>query len=80
MERKSALVPASVSLDSNLVFGIMPEQIGSELVNLTNRSNRKHIRYQLIQHGYIVPDGETWKMRMPLFDFWLRKFAETFPG
>ena len=36
-------------------------------------------RYRLELHGYIVKDGEGWKMRVPLFEEWLRKFIETFP-
>ena len=36
-------------------------------------------RYRLELHGYIVKDGDGWKMRVPLFEEWLRKFIETFP-
>lgn len=32
--------------------------------------------FRLEQHDYIVQDGDTWKMRVPLFDMWLRKYAD----
>jgi hypothetical protein len=35
-------------------------------------------RSRLEQHGYIVKDNAGWKIRVPLFEMWLRKFAETF--
>ena len=35
-------------------------------------------RYRLELHGYIVKDGDGWKMRVPLFEQWLKKCVETF--
>ncbi len=37
-------------------------------------------RSRLELHGYIVKDGDGWKMRVPLFEQWLRKYIETFPA
>jgi len=31
---------------------------------------------RLKEHGYIVADGEAWKLRVPLFDQWVRRFGE----
>jgi hypothetical protein len=31
---------------------------------------------RLKEHGYIVPDGERWRLRVPLFEQWLREFGE----
>ncbi|MCP4405845.1 MAG: hypothetical protein GY801_52175 [bacterium] len=33
--------------------------------------------FRLEQHGYIVQEGDSWKIRVPLFEMWLRKYADT---
>ena len=33
---------------------------------------------RLANHGYIIPDGERWRMRVPLFEQWLREQRDAF--
>ena len=47
---------------------ILAEQKPTEKISL----------FCLEQHGYIVKRADTWKIRVPLVEMWLRKFAETF--
>jgi hypothetical protein len=33
---------------------------------------------RLEEHGYVIKDGEGWKIRVPLFEKWLREYADSF--
>jgi len=33
---------------------------------------------RLEEHGYIIQQGDVWKMRVPLFERWLERYAEAF--
>jgi len=33
---------------------------------------------KLEDYGYIIPDGESWKLRVPLLEMWLRRYREGF--
>jgi hypothetical protein len=33
---------------------------------------------QLEVHGYVLDDGGKWRMRVPLFDTWLRHYKDAF--
>jgi hypothetical protein len=38
----------------------------------------KKSRLKLEDYGYIIPDGENWKLRVPLLEMWLRRYREGF--
>jgi hypothetical protein len=37
-------------------------------------------RMRLGEHGYIVEDGGRWRLRVPLFEDWLRRYRAGFAG
>lgn len=34
---------------------------------------------RLEEHGYVIRQDGTWRMRVPLFENWLRRYREAFP-
>ena len=54
--------------EKETVKQILAEQTPTNKVSLS----------RLERHGYIEKDGGAWKIRVPLFEKWLRKFKDTF--
>jgi hypothetical protein len=46
-----------------------------QILNQQPITNKQNL-FKLKNYGYIIPDGDNWKFRMPLLEMWLREYRE----
>ena len=46
-----------------------------EILNQQPITNKRNL-FKLKNYGYIIPDGDNWKFRVPLLEMWLREYRE----